>query len=109
MQKLIPIVKRHITYETVYYNLVDFLKQQQSFDLVYNREEETIDLRLPTKVEQYTHYVGHIPFADLPEGALDWLYKLTGDCRELEFVIKYQNSFVFIEEFRECVIDTSNL
>lgn len=106
---LIPVVRKKVEYYTEWYDVVEFLRQQK-FELVNNRECLSIDIRLPTLIDSYTHYVGHVSWEDLNRDTdFEWIRSLIKDNRQIEFIQKYQDKIVWKESYMDCVINTEEL
>lgn len=104
MSRLVPIVRTKVEYVTEMVEMVPFLKRQPGYELVINRELHTVDLRLATNVDGYTHFVADIKMDQVDKKDLDSLYNLRSNNRLIEFVEKYQHHFNWKEEYKGCVL-----
>ena len=56
----VMIKRRVVQYVEQEVNLLDFLKQHTA-ELYISVETDSVEIRMPTRVDHYTHWVGSIP------------------------------------------------
>ena len=64
MSRIITVNRRVISYEPVEVDILEFLKSCEA-ELIPMHETKSLEIRLPSKCEYYTNYVGYIKFSDL--------------------------------------------
>jgi len=62
----IVVTRRKIEYYQEQVNLLEFLEKNVA-EIYISHENKCIEIRFPTRVDNYTHYVGHIPLSCVPD------------------------------------------
>lgn len=77
MTRMITVNRRVISYEAVDVGMLEFLESCDA-EIIPMHETESLEIRLPSKCDTYTNYIGHIKYSDLAYD-LDYAKRLIRD------------------------------
>lgn len=101
LSRTVNVTKRVVSFVKDEVNLYDFLVQN-TCELYVSMETECIEIRMPTRTENYSHYVGCIPLAVVNQPVSE-LRDAIRNQRHNELFAEYIDVIVWDDRFNDIV------
>ncbi len=102
MTRIVEVTYRVVSYEKRMVPLIEHLAENVA-EVYVSKENKCVEIRFPTRVEHYTHYVGHVSFADL-KMPLEEVKALIEKERHMDFLETHEEQIVWSKGFNNCVL-----
>ena len=102
-RRVVNVTRRRIEYYTEEVDLLNHLRGNVA-EIYISREGKCVEIRFPTRIEHYTHYVAHVPFDNLSYG-LDTVNELIKHERHMEFLEDHVDDIIWKEEYSDTMTD----
>jgi hypothetical protein len=99
-ERTVSLVRRRVEYYTEQVNLLDFLKTNVC-EVYASSENECVEIRMPTRVDSYSHFVAEIPFSTI-DSILD-IHSMIRNERHNDIFEQYIDHIIWKKEFRNVV------
>lgn len=100
LDRIVKVTRRKVEYYEEEVNLLDHLKANVA-EIYLSHENKCVEIRFPTRTDNYTHYVAHVPFAAINDlnGVLDDIKNE----RHMDFLTEHVNDIVWARGFSNTV------
>lgn len=97
----VAVTLRKVTYYTEQVNLLEHLRRNTA-EVYVSNETQSVEIRFPTRVSNYTHYVAHIPVNCVD---INWVREMIKLERHDDIFVRHLDDIYWLEGFSNTVVE----
>ena len=100
MSRKVNVIRRVVEYVSEEVNLLKHLENNIA-EIYISMENKCVEIRFPTRVENYTHYVANVPFSKIDN--IELVRSQIRNEQHMLFLEKHEYDIIWREEYSDTV------